>query len=301
MVVAKQHTLIISVVFYFFSCIYALTQNKVIEETPGSGKRSTIVEVDGWAYLSEDKTISQMREEALANAKRDALERAQSYIKSLTKVENYQLSYDLIQSQSEGFITLLDSKDYGITEDNRYRYWIKAEVTYSLNPPDDNKDISADFVKNEKAPLTVYVWTEKKSYNVGEKIKIFLQGNKDFYARVVYRDVQGNLLQLLPNPHRQENFFAGGKVITIPDQDDAFELEVSPPFGIETIIVYASGAEMGDADVESVGDVLYGVRGGLEDYSMKTRGLKIVQKKDGEGAPGAEFFEARCEVRTRMR
>ena len=51
-------------------------------------KRSTIVEVDGYAYISEDKTPRQMREEALANAKREALERAQTYIKSVTKVDS---------------------------------------------------------------------------------------------------------------------------------------------------------------------------------------------------------------------
>ena len=57
---------------------------------------------------------------------------------------------------------------------------------------------------------------------------------------------------------------------------------------------------MGEADVTAVGDVLYGVQGDLQDYGMKTRGVKIVQNKPGEGASGAEFYEARCEVRTRM-
>jgi hypothetical protein len=265
-----------------------------------SGKRSTIVEVDGYAYLSEDKTIKEMREEALTNAKREALERAQTYIQSISKVENFQLSYDLVQSQAEGAIRILESRNHGITDDNRYHYWIKAEVEYSLKPPEGKADLSSDLVKNPDAPLTVYVWSEKSEYQAGEKIRVFLQGNKDFYARVVYRDAQGNLLQLLPNPHRQNNFFEGGKVITIPGEGDRFDLEVGPPFGIENIIVYASSAEMGDADVETVGDALYGVRGGLENYGMKTRGVKIVQKQEGEGTSGAEFYEAKCEVKTRM-
>ena len=262
-------------------------------------KRSTIVEVDGWSYLSEDKTIRQLREEALTNAKREALERAQTYVQSVSKVENFQLSYDAIVSEAEGAIRVLESEDHGITDDNRYRYWIKAEVTYSLEPPEGKADLSADLVKDPDAPLTVHVWTERTEYKAGQKIKVFLQGNKDFYARVVYRDVQGNLLQLLPNPHRRENFFEGGKVVSIPGGGDRFDLEVGPPFGIENIIVYASSSEMGDADVTAVGDVLYGVQGDLNDYGMKTRGVKIVQS-EGETTSGAEFYEARCEVKTRM-
>ena len=137
-----------------------------------------------------------MREEALANAKREALERAQTHIKSVTKVENFMLSYDLIESGAEGFVTILESKDHGITTDNRYHYWIRAEVEYALKSADDSKDPSFDLVKDEKAPLTVHVWTEKKVYKAGEKIQIFVQGNKDFYARVVYQDVEKNLIQL---------------------------------------------------------------------------------------------------------
>jgi len=265
-----------------------------------STKRSTIVEVDGYAYLSEDKTPRQMREEALANAKREALERAQTYIQSVTKVENFILSYDLIQSGAEGYVTVLESKDHGITSDNRYHYWIRAEVEYALKAQQDKKAMSADLVKDENAPLTVYVWAEKKEYRAGEKIRIFIQGNKDFYARVVYRDVQGKLLQLLPNPHREENFFEGGKVLTIPGEGDQFDLEVAPPFGIENIIVYASSAQMGEANLENVGGVVYGVKDDLKDYGVKTRGVKIVTKKEETAAASVEFYETWCEIRTKM-
>ena len=283
-----------------FSVRAVVLAQDAVKQEGESAKRSTIVEVDGYAFLSEDRTIKQMREEALTNAKREALERAQTYIQSVSKVENFQLSYDIVESQAEGAIRVLESRDYGITDDNRYRYWIKAEVTYSLKPSDGKADLSAELVKNPDAPLTVYVWTERTEYKSGQKIKVFLQGNKDFYARVVYRDVRGNLLQLLPNPHRKENFFKGGKVVVIPGQGDRFDLEVGPPFGIENIIVYASSAEMGETSLENRGDALYGVKDDLKDFAMKTRGVKIVRKKAGEKTSGAEFYETSCEVRTKM-
>lgn len=264
----------------------AFCQNQISDE-----KRSTIVEVDGYAYLSEDKTIRDIRREALDNARREALERASTYIKSLTTVENFQLTYDLIQSSAEGYVKILESKDNGITPDNRYHIWIKAEVEYSLQKPGNQMEVN--FSKVSNAPLSVSVWTEKKEYQSDEKIRIFLQGNKDFYARVIYKDVSGNLLQILPNQHHRGNFFQGGKLYTVPDVQDNFDLEVSEPFGEEQIIVYSSTVQLGEALVDNYGSSLYQVAGNLQDFAVKTRGIKIV-KKDRP----AEFYEATSKILT---
>ena len=53
-------------------------------------KRSTIVEADGYAFLSEDKTIKEIREGSLTNAKRAALGdlRVEAYANTLLKVED---------------------------------------------------------------------------------------------------------------------------------------------------------------------------------------------------------------------
>ena len=53
-----------------------------------------------------------------------------SHIKSQTRVENYQLQYDLIESGAEGVVKVLEQKDFGIENNSRYHVWIKAEVTY---------------------------------------------------------------------------------------------------------------------------------------------------------------------------
>ena len=258
-------------------------------------KRSAIVEVDGYAFLSEDKTIRELRNEATVNARREALQRAQTYIKSFTKVENFTLTYDLIQTEAEGFVKILESKDYGITTDGRYRYWIKAEIEYKLKKPEEVTDINPFIEKG--GPLTVKVWTEKNTYTRGENIKICMKGNKDFHARIIYEDARGNIVQLLPNQHRKDNFFKGGEIVTVPCDDDKFQIEVQPPFGIEQITVYASNAELGEAPVQRYGTDFYSVQGGVKDYSARTRGVKLDNRE--ETTRGAEFFEAVCKVKTR--
>ena len=53
------------------------------------------------------------------------------------------------------------------------------------------------------------------------------------------------MVQILPNPYRNENYFQGGAVYEIPSGNDRFDLEISPPFGKENITVYASTSPLG--------------------------------------------------------
>lgn len=64
----------------------------------------------------------------------------------------------------------------------------------------------------------------KKEYKALEKIKIYIKGNKPFYARVLYKDVKGELIQLLPNPYRKDNYFNGGVIYKIPSGNDRFSI-----------------------------------------------------------------------------
>ncbi|MHC4913154.1 MAG: DUF4384 domain-containing protein, partial [Planctomycetota bacterium] len=214
------------------------------KEAPDQEKRSCIQSVDGYAYLSENMTLAQTRAAAFVNAKRQALEAAKTYIQSKTKVKNFQLDYDLIMSDTAGSVTVLEQKDHGVEGNNRYHVWIKAEVVYDLRP---NKPESFQAAIGEKAaPLTVKVWTGKKKYKHGDSITVYVQGNRGFYARIVNVNAGGEIIQLIPNDYRKLNFFEGGRIYRIPDKVDRFELKVSPPYGDDHIVVYASEVPLGE-------------------------------------------------------
>ncbi|NQS98643.1 MAG: DUF4384 domain-containing protein [candidate division Zixibacteria bacterium] len=267
------------------------------QENAGQDKRSTILEADGYVYLSDDKTLGKIKNEAMISAKRNALENAQTYIKSQSTVENFELTYDFVSSGAEGSVQVLESKDYGI-EEGRYHVWIKAEVVYSMKTPEtENRGIKIKSTAGKTVdlpgpeyPLTIALWTDKENYAVNEKIRIHIQGNKSFYVKVIYIDAGGTMLQLLPNQYRKENYFSGEKTYNIPDLEDEFELEVSGPFGEESIFVFASTEPLGDTDLEDYGTV-YGVKGTKEDFGVKSRGVKIKKKP-------AEFYESECIITT---
>jgi hypothetical protein len=156
---------------------------------------------------------------------------------------------------------------------------------------------ASDFADDPSAPLKVKIWVDKQAYKQGEKVKIYLKGNKPFHARIIYKDAAGHMLQLLPNPHRPENYFNGGVIYEIPSGNDRFDLEVSPPFGQEDIMIYAATMPLGDINLAAQGNV-YRVVTKSTDLPRLTRGLKIKKKADiGKDLP-SEFSEEVLSIRT---
>lgn len=267
---------------------------QALQVKPDKEKRSLIRSVDGYAFLSEDMTLAETRAAAFANAKRQAVEMARTYIQSKTKVENFVLKSDKITASAEGAVTILEQKDHGVEDNTRYHVWIKAEVEYGMKPKEQGAkghEMDAD------APLTVKVWTSKKQYKDGDNINIFVQGNRNFYARIVNISSDGTIIQLLPNAYRKINFFEAGKIYKIPDQDDRFSLAVSPPYGEDQIVVYASQLPLGKVDMEELGQGLSRYRGTRAAFAAKTRGIAVVGGA-ADFESGAEFYEAAWKIRT---
>ena len=259
-----------------------------LQVVPDQEKRSSIYEVNGYAYLGENMSLAQARKAAFSNAKRQALEMAKTHIESNTLVKDGVLEYDHLQTGAEGDVSILEQKDLGL-KDNRYHVWIKAEVEYGLRPtgqkPRPAKMMSPD------APLTVKVWTPRKQYRHGEEVMILVLGNRDFYARIVNIDSEGNVIQLLPNDYRDINLFQGGKVYRIPDAGDHFKIRVSPPYGEDQVVVYASDVPLGEVETESIGQGLRRYSGTRDLLAGRIRSVAVVPRPVGSPT-GAEFYEA---------
>ena len=285
------------VLFIVFGMTYQSAEcqiTRAVQVTPDQEKRSFIRSVDGYAFLSEDMTLAQTRAAAFANAKRQAVEMVRTYIQSKTKVEDFVLKSDKITATSEGAVTILEQKDHGVEENNRYHVWIKAEVEYDLKP---QGEAAKEHEMDPDAPLTVKVWTPEKQYKDGDNITIYIQGNRNFYARIVDISADKEIIQLLPNEYRKINYFEAGKTYKIPDQGDLFALTVRPPFGEDQIVVYASEVPLGRVDMEQVGQGLSRYTGTRSAFSAMTRGI-AVESAAKSAEPGAEFYEATWKFKT---
>jgi hypothetical protein len=234
----------ISLSLLMITCIFLIT--------PTYASQSTITEVEGYSCMGVDKSRQQTEQFALEDAKRKAVENTLTYIKSETKIQNAKLEKDILEAYAKANVTVLERKLDGWYKDDRsgdcYKLTIKAEVVPDEKAIKQNDDAEAD---NPDMPLKVKISTSKKEYTTGEKMKIYLKGNKPFYVRLIYKDASGQLTQLLPNLYRKDNHFNGGVIYEVPTGDDRFEMEVCPPCGEENLIVYASTAPLGEIDIEA--------------------------------------------------
>lgn len=279
-----------------FTCIILLALTTSLHAS-----QSVITEIEGTACMGDDKSRKETELLAQKEATRRAAEYAATYIKSETHVKDSALESDLISAYANAKVTVLQELEKGWYKDQTsgecYRSKLKVEVL------PDQKAISRATEKtmadDPAAPLNVKVWTDQKKYKKGQQIKIYLKGNKPFYGRVVYKDTEGKLVQLLPNLYRKDNYFNGGTNYELPGNGDRYDLEVTPPFGREGVTVYASTSPLGDIETTSSGGV-FQINTKPQDVSAGTRGVKITGKGSGSTntPPTAEFNESKAEVTT---
>jgi len=252
---------------------------------------SVIIESFGYACLSEDRTKRQAEEMAINDAKRNAAEKVAVKIQSQTVVENMQLKNDLVEAFSSSKVNVIEQEGKWDKEPpaigDCYKVKIKAEVIPLF---DEKKNLEMKLLNDPSAPLTVNIFTNKKVYKNNDTVKIYLQGNKPFYGKIFYKDSSGQILQILPNPYRSDNYFQGGVIYEIPSAKDKFELRIEPPFGEDEIILYASTTELGKIDLENAGAVYKVKTNDKQDLSLSTRGI-ILKPKTDNTQPSEEFYE----------
>jgi hypothetical protein len=271
---------------------------------PVYSAQSTITQAEGNACMGDDKSRKQTEDSALTDAKKKAVEFAATYIKSETEVKNFVLEKDLLSAYAHAEVKLLQEPAKEWYKDPNagdcLKLKIKAEVIPDTAAMQKMAASNSAAFDDPSAPLMVKAWTDKKAYREGDKVKVYIKGNKPFYARVIYKDASGEMVQILPNPYRSENYFNGSTIYEVPSGKDQFELEVSPPFGEENLIVYASSAPLGDIGIEVRGGV-FQVKTQASDIGLKSRGINLMERTKGKTASSAaasEFYEDNVVVRT---
>jgi len=203
-----------------------------------------IVETDGYGYFSMNKTGEQLKQEAIADAKRKALESAWTKIQSRSEVKNFELVVDIVESEASGFVRVLKMKDSGL-EGNRYHVWINAEVNYSLQPASDIKkgkeklscEVGFFFEGDDGKPYPVRNGMVMYS---NDNYAIYFKPNKTCYIYVFQQDSTGKVYRLFPNPAygTEANPVSGGREYWTPSKDTWLYLDES--VGKEWLYVIAS-------------------------------------------------------------
>jgi len=265
----------------------------------GFAAQSTITVGEGHACVSNERSRQQTEQQSLLEAMRNAVTMATTYLKSETTIRDSVLEKDVIRAYSNASVNIIEVMTKEWYKDELKVDCLKSVIKAEVIPDDRvfphiDPDAASDN-NNANGPLTVKIWTDKSVYSKCDKIKIYIKGNKPFYARVVYKDAAGKLLQLLPNQFRKDNYFNGNVVYEIPGGPDSFQLDITAPYGREEVRVFASTAELGPINVSANAHFSI-VETAEKDLGLRSRGVNI-SPKQGQ-VPGAEFSETTASIIT---
>ncbi|MEE2709111.1 MAG: DUF4384 domain-containing protein [Gemmatimonadota bacterium] len=115
----------------------------------------------------------------------------------------------------------------------------REAIPYTIRPPVLDPDIP------EPPPngIPIKIWTERGDGGMfveGERLTAYVQAGSDCYLRLLYRQVDGQVIQIFPNRLSGDERVKSGQVYSIPDTDDAFDYVIKAPFGVEYLISVAS-------------------------------------------------------------
>lgn len=88
--------------------------------------------------------------------------------------------------------------------------------------------------------LHVRIWTDKKSYRIGDMIHIGLRVNRDAYVTLVNIGTSGEVAIIYPNRFHPSHLVRGGEDVIIPPPASSFTLTVQPPPGFDQVRAIAT-------------------------------------------------------------
>jgi len=139
--------------------------------------QSTIVVSQGTSCMGDDKSRKQTEQFALEEAKRNAIEQVATYLTSETIVKNLELKKDLIQAYSGAKVKIIKEIEKEWYSDPSSGTCYKIKIQVEVIPDEDaiKKLSHTEELDNPAAPLHVKIWTDKKEYKNGDKVKIYLK------------------------------------------------------------------------------------------------------------------------------
>ena len=79
------------------------------------------------------------------------------------------------------------------------------------------------------------VWTNKKSYAIGEQMTVSFSVKQPMYVRIVWINSKGEISTLFPNPFQTDNYMKPGQTYQIPPVNAEFSVDIGAPAGVDKI------------------------------------------------------------------
>jgi len=198
-----------------------------------------------------------------------------------TQTKNIQSSANIVIERKElnpDDLALIDtmSEEFKSTQ-RKKSYQEHLEKLVAAKPLDSSFDVR--------------VWTDKKEYEVKEKIIFYIKSQKNSYLTMLDVSPNGNITVIFPNKFHRDNFIESGVTYQVPSPHYGFEFSVTGPAGLERIkaIVTLNKVSLLKLDLEN----------GFHNLEKETtRGTRAIQalSKQVDSVGNTAWSEAYSEI-----
>ncbi|MCI0473892.1 MAG: DUF4384 domain-containing protein, partial [Ignavibacteria bacterium] len=170
----------------------------------------------GDAVANDTRSVSEVKQEALAKARRAAIERAVGVmIQSDTLVREFVVQSDFTAVLSSGHI--IEEKivrwDASLIQENdsafpivTYKVFIKAKVGMEKGKPDPAFKIKTDL--------------NRTVFKDGDSVAIEVKSTKDCYLNIFVVTEKNDVYLIFPNRYKKDVFVKRGEVFVYPSEND---------------------------------------------------------------------------------
>ncbi|MCP5087646.1 MAG: DUF4384 domain-containing protein, partial [Rhodobacteraceae bacterium] len=157
--------------------------------------------------------------------------------------------------------------------------------------PVPTPETPSEDVQYDDFPLSIS--TNQPEYREKDLMTVTVEAARNCYVRLYLINARQAITQLFPNAYQQDNFIRAGQPVQIPGTGARFYLEMTPPFGTETLKAVASTVQFEDLlDVDWQGKTFLDFRKMLLS-DMNTRGVAVRKISDVEISQAVERYRVR--------
>lgn len=238
---------------------------------------------EGCYAYGDNETPAQAKRAAQTLAQEHAVRSHRVFVQSATKVKNFQLEDDVIQTASAGMLDQIR-----VEKEEKRGQEICVTIRAQLSPVSveelikqriNAKDIAEQAAKSNvlsSAPgFGIRLWTNKADGRLleGERLVVYVTPERDGYLKLDYFQADGTVVHLVPNLFRGQAMVKAGQTYAFGDDASPEHFVVQSPFGNETVKAILSARPF-DVSTES-GQAIDDSRSYLENLKSKTRGIAV--------------------------
>lgn len=255
------------------------------DDTPPAGKALETVTGEGCYAYGDNETPAQAKQAAQTIAQEKAVRSHRVFVRSASKVKNFQLEDNVIQTASAGMLEQIkvDKEEKKAGQEICVRISAKLSplsidemIRQKINAADIADEAAKSKVLSPVSGFGVRVWTNKTDgrFIEGERLIVYVAPERDGYLKLDYFQADGTVVHLVPNLFSGQVMVKAGQTYVFGDDTSQQHFLIQSPYGNETVKAMLSAqpveiAMPSDKSVEDSRDYLKKLKSG-------TRGVGLV-------------------------